>query len=304
MSRLRFVEGDVPATPPSGYGYLYSFTDSSVYWKNDAGVTFKLNGTMASQDSSNVAITGGTASFSTLSSSGLTTLASGGSRVLINGAVDDTTTAVQITGGMLLTSTSNNDAVWLKNSSNRALVRIDNTATTGTGNSAEVRFNGYDGATVSLIGQFIATDSLNLTPNMLIFRQNRATGAIRFDTNGSNQRMRIEAAGRVLINTSTDNGVDQLQVSGHIATVTAGNGFKTKEGSNAKQGTAVLVAGTVTVSNTSVTANSRIFLTSQVDGGTPGFVRVSARTAGTSFTITSSNAADTSTIAYEIFEPA
>lgn len=85
--------------------------------------------------------------------------------------------------------------------------------------------------------------------------------------------------------------------------VTAGRGLKVAEGSNAKQGTAVLGAGgTVVVANTSVTATSRIFLTSQVDGGTPGFLRVSARSAGTSFTITSSNAADTSTVAYEIFE--
>lgn len=81
-----------------------------------------------------------------------------------------------------------------------------------------------------------------------------------------------------------------------------GSGFSAAEGSNAKQGVATLVAGSAVVANTSVTSTSRIFLTSQVDGGTPGFVRVSTRSVGTSFTITSSNAADTSTIAYEIFE--
>lgn len=91
---------------------------------------------------------------------------------------------------------------------------------------------------------------------------------------------------------------------GNIQVTAAGAGLRVKEGSNAKQGTAVLVAGSVVVSNTAVTATSRIFLTSQVDGGTPGFVRVSARTAATSFTITSSSATDTSTVAYEIFEPA
>jgi len=81
-------------------------------------------------------------------------------------------------------------------------------------------------------------------------------------------------------------------------------GLQVKEGSNCKQGVATLVGGTVTVSNTSVTANSRIFLTAQSDGGTPGFLRVSARTAGTSFTITSSSGSDTSVVAYQIFEPA
>lgn len=84
---------------------------------------------------------------------------------------------------------------------------------------------------------------------------------------------------------------------------TAGRGLQIAEGSNAKSGTATLVAGAVTVSNTSVTANSRIQLTSQADGGTPGFLRVSARTAGTSFTITSSSGTDTSTVGYFIVEP-
>lgn len=80
--------------------------------------------------------------------------------------------------------------------------------------------------------------------------------------------------------------------------------FQVAEGANAKSGTAVLVAGTVTVANTGVTAVSRIQLTSQLDGGTLGFLRVSARTAGTSFVITSSSATDTSTVAYLIVEPA
>ena len=97
-----------------------------------------------------------------------------------------------------------------------------------------------------------------------------------------------------------------LSVTGgtSFSVTTAGQGLAVKEGSNAKQGVATLVGGTVTVANTSVTATSRIFLTSQADGGTPGFLRVSARVSGTSFTITSSSGTDTSTVAYEIFEAA
>lgn len=83
----------------------------------------------------------------------------------------------------------------------------------------------------------------------------------------------------------------------------AGRGLRVAEGSNAKQGTATLAAGTVTVANTSVTANSRIFLTAQNSGAAPGALRVSARTAGTSFTITSTSGTDTSLVAWEIFEP-
>lgn len=89
--------------------------------------------------------------------------------------------------------------------------------------------------------------------------------------------------------------------SGYIDINTAGQGLRVAEGSNAKQGVATLVAGTVTVANTTVTATSRIFLTPQ-DNNTAGALRVSARSAGTSFTITSSNSADTGVVAYEIFE--
>lgn len=90
--------------------------------------------------------------------------------------------------------------------------------------------------------------------------------------------------------------------TGDVLVSTLGKGLQVKTGTNAKIGAAVLVGGTVTVANTSVTANSRIFLTSQVDGGTPGFLRVIAKVVGTSFTITSSSATDTSTIAWTIIE--
>ena len=124
-------------------------------------------------------------------------------------------------------------------------------------------------------------------------------------------RLREDGTGTVTIGSGTgardvQYGRTAANTLGLTATdldiVTAGRGLKVAEGSNAKQGTATLVAGAATVANTSVTATSRIFLTSQADGGTPGFLRVSTRTAGTSFTITSSSGTDTSTVAYEIFE--
>lgn len=98
--------------------------------------------------------------------------------------------------------------------------------------------------------------------------------------------------------------IGDLTVRGTLNTSVAGQGVRVKEGANAKQGTAVLVAGTVTVANTSVSANSRIFAFCNIPGGTPGWLQVSARVNGTSFTILSSNVADTSTVAWEIFEPA
>lgn len=90
---------------------------------------------------------------------------------------------------------------------------------------------------------------------------------------------------------------------GDFKLMVAGRGIYVKEGSNATMGVVTLVAGTATVLTTKVTANSRIFLTSQVDGGTPGFLRVSTRTASTSFVITSSSVLDTSDVAWIIMEP-
>jgi len=68
-------------------------------------------------------------------------------------------------------------------------------------------------------------------------------------------------------------------------------------------GRAVLVGGTVTVLDSKITNKSNIYILSQINGGTPGFLRCSARVEGVSFTVLSSNGADTSTFAYLILEP-
>ncbi len=95
-------------------------------------------------------------------------------------------------------------------------------------------------------------------------------------------------------------------VNGDVTLGTAGNGLYIKEGSNATSGVATLSSGTVVVSTTKVTANSRIQLTPQALGTitVPVGLAVSARTAGTSFTILSGNLADTSVVAWVIIEPA
>lgn len=91
---------------------------------------------------------------------------------------------------------------------------------------------------------------------------------------------------------------------GNLRVLTAGQGVAIKEGANAKMGVATLVAGTVTVANTSVTANSRIHLTIQSLGtvADPKPIAVTAKVNGTSFTIRSADATDTSVVAWEILE--
>lgn len=81
-----------------------------------------------------------------------------------------------------------------------------------------------------------------------------------------------------------------------------GDTFKT--GSNARVGTGTLVGGTLAVANTSVTANSYVFV--QDTGGgvlaNIGTLYVASQTPGTGFTVTSQNTLDTSTFRYYIFE--
>lgn len=81
------------------------------------------------------------------------------------------------------------------------------------------------------------------------------------------------------------------------------NGTALKKVGPPLTGRAVLVGGTVTVNLASVTANTDIFPVCQVPGGAPGFLRISARVVGASFTILSSSATDTSTVAYMVIEP-
>lgn len=91
---------------------------------------------------------------------------------------------------------------------------------------------------------------------------------------------------------------------GALTLGTATGGIAIKEGGGAaRMGRATLVAGTVTIANTSITANTEVVAFIQTPGGTPGAVYCSARVVGTSFTLTSTSGADTSVVAYVLFEP-
>ena len=75
------------------------------------------------------------------------------------------------------------------------------------------------------------------------------------------------------------------------------------EGANNRMGQATLSSGTVTVANTSVTANTRIFVAHATLGGTPGHLTTTL-IAATSFTINSSSGGDTSVVNWMLVEPA
>jgi hypothetical protein len=158
-------------------------------------------------------------------------------------------------------------------------------------------------------GGFVATgaisagDSVSANAVQLLGSSGAADTQIRALGNTADISVQIQAKG-----TGTIKLMSAASVAGAFSATGAINssvGLTVKEGTNAKQGTATLAAGTVTVANTSVTANSRILLTVQSLGTVtdPKAVAVTARVVGTSFTIRSADATDTSVVAYEIFEP-
>lgn len=82
---------------------------------------------------------------------------------------------------------------------------------------------------------------------------------------------------------------------------TAGAGLQFNAAAGQRAGNSTLVAGTVTVANTNITANSIIYVNHKTPGGTMGFLSYTLN-AGVGFTINSSNAADTSVVSYLIAE--
>jgi hypothetical protein len=99
-----------------------------------------------------------------------------------------------------------------------------------------------------------------------------------------------------------------LEVSGDIR-ISGTNGLKITEGANGTMGVSAALAANaggsfITIATTKVTANSRIFLTRNTQaGGVGSAIFVSARVAGTSFTIRSTSTTETSTVAWWIVEP-
>jgi hypothetical protein len=105
-------------------------------------------------------------------------------------------------------------------------------------------------------------------------------------------------------------GSGRISLKGNIETSVAGYGFKIKEGPNARMGTATLSSGTVTVSNTTVTAVTRFQVTRVGKNSSTaiGGFNVSA-TPGTSFVIdalkldTTLETGDASTVNWFLTEP-
>ena len=103
------------------------------------------------------------------------------------------------------------------------------------------------------------------------------------------------------IKLSTVNSPDSFTVATRCRVIA----YKVATIGGGTRGSAILSGGTITVTCTNVTANSLIYLTVQTLGTVtvPKALYPSARVPGTSFTITSADATDTSTVAWQVIEP-
>ncbi|MBX9392276.1 hypothetical protein K4749_01345 [Streptomyces sp. TRM72054] len=161
-------------------------------------------------------------------------------------------------------------------------------------------FNTLDRPDVSLVGAASTTDLIttkvdgDTDPQLVI----NANGRIEFGGGAGAVDVALFRNGSAQLQTIND-----FVSEGNLICDVAGKGLRIKEGANARMGVATLVAGTVTVSNTSVTANTRIILSRSTTGGTTGDLSYTV-SAGTSFTINSSSGTDTSTVVWLLTEPA
>ncbi len=158
----------------------------------------------------------------------------------------------------------------------------------------------------------LALTSTNSTGTLVITDTGTSGAGIKLaGSGGTNPNKYIRAISGKLsfVNSAYTTEIASLDDGGTLSLVgslflnTAGSKIYIKSGSNAAAGTATLSGGTATVSTTAISANSQVFLTDQ--GGTItslGTLYVSAKTAGTSFVISSSNALDASTVAWMIVD--
>lgn len=120
-----------------------------------------------------------------------------------------------------------------------------------------------------------------------------------FTGTGFDWSLLTPGAGAVIQNPT---GTPDLLAAGHYKLGVLGKSLYVKEGVNGRSGVAVLAGGTVTIPNTTITGNTRVIYSRTTAGGGALGHLSTTQINGTSFTINSSSAAETSTINWELIE--
>lgn len=195
-------------------------------------------------------------------------------------------------------------------------VRVINASFQGTGAASTNWFTNLPaGVLEASNGKLNFLTGLTAQSNVALQPSVSGNSALSVNVGGNDafDRLRIVGSGNIQFGTgsATRDTTWSRQGAAQIGTPDsdlviglAGKGLRVKEGANARMGTATLVAGSVTVSNTSITATTRIFVGTVTPGGTPGALFVQAVTVGTSFQIKSTSSTDTSVVSYLLVEAA
>ena len=160
--------------------------------------------------------------------------------------------------------------------------------TDNLGGAGGIAFDGKDSGTVrqnfatikcSIVDRTAGSEDADLTLNLTV------AGSAEIE------RMRVSNA-------------DVTITGAHLRLASAASCLKLSQAANGAMNVATLVAGTVTVSNTTVATGDRILVTRVSTGGTVGAALTYTISNGVSFTITSDNLLDTSVVLWVLLKPA
>lgn len=288
------ASGSQSLQPLNNAGFIYNSNTNALTATTFIGA---LTGN-ASTVTTNANLTG-----AITSTGNATILGSFNSANLLAALTDPTGTGVNVFGTSPAITTSITTA-----STTFALINTTATTVSFAGGASTALNMGHASGTNTFLGATTFSQQQSLSAGVLSndgtvslpaysFTLDTDCGLYRVGTNS----MGLATAGTLRLGI-TSSFINVINVDLEISTL--GRGLYIKEGANATMGTATLSSGSVVVSTTKVTASSRIYIT--VNGGTltnVGSTYVSARTAGTSFTISSTNVLDSSSVAWIIIEP-
>lgn len=168
------------------------------------------------------------------------------------------------------------------------------------------------GASVDVNGNIAATGFVGNNSVGGVLQSGALSGVFTSETTGGRFNALVHGYNDVVFSTGNGSytyrqsavfsGADHsLSLVGDLICATAGKGIELQSGTGARAGNATLVAGTVTVTNTTVTANTLILVSRKTAGGTLGNLTYTL-SAGASFTINSSSGTDTSVVSYVLIE--
>lgn len=170
--------------------------------------------------------------------------------------------------------------------------------------SGNISGNSLTAGAAQFIGWGGVSRFLSPSDGMITLSNNAQTGFTRLQFGGTTSSFpALAVSGTGLIAQLADASANANFTANNLIAGTAGGGLQIKSGSNARIGTGTLSGGTLAVANTSVTANTRVFLQDTSAGALTNVGSLTVVTsAGVGFTVTSTNVLDVSTFNYMLVE--